>query len=103
MSLISELMKCAKCEHLYGDLLERSQRDEAYECPSCGEWEARRTQAIPHVSTAKTSASTPDVLPKRFDKLRRQQELKKEKSKARTSKDLVSEDKINKELKTLNK
>ncbi len=103
MGWISEMMRCDKCEHLYGDLLDRNHRDDVYECPSCGELASHRIQAVPHVSTAKTSASTPDVLPKRFDKLRRQQELKKEKNKARTSKDLVSEDKINKELKTLNK
>jgi len=103
MSWISELMKCESCDSVYGDLLLRSARDEVHQCVVCCELTARRIQAVPNVSTAKTSVSTPDVLPKRFDKHRRRQELKKELQKAKQKIDKTSEGKIRKELNILNK
>lgn len=103
MAWISELMQCDACDSTYGDLIDRSTRDELQQCLTCGEVAAHRIQAIPHVSTSKTSESIPDVLPKRFNKLRRQQELKKELFKAKQKVDRTDEDKVRKELKTLNK
>jgi hypothetical protein len=97
MALISELMKCEPCGHLAGDLIERSQRDEFHECLGCGEKTAKRTQAVPHINTS--DSATIMAPTKRFDGLRKQQMLKKEKAAARERLDTVTEKKINNEIK----
>lgn len=101
---ISETMLCGACEHTYFDTLERDKRDETYACPECGEVEAKRTWSVPHVSTEKLSETIPDTVAKgRFAHHALKMQLKKAKSKARSSGDRESEKKINKEIKQYDK
>jgi hypothetical protein len=102
MGYISEQMLCGECGHSGTELLDRDKRDEASQCPACESLAYHRTWAVPHVSTEKTSASIPDVVGAgRFDRERTKQTLKKEKARARSSGDKVSEQKINKEMRKL--
>ncbi len=94
----SELLRCAECTHTYEDLIDDKERDNTFKCPECGQESVKRTFGVPNVRTSKTSATFLDGT-KRFDGLRRQQMLKKEKAEARARLDLVSEKKINKEIK----
>ena len=103
-SLISETMRCDACNHTYFDLLERSNRDDTYACPECRTLAAKRTWSTPHVSTEKLSQTLPDVVGTgRFDSLKQQQALKKERAHSREVGDRTSERKIDKELKKVNK
>jgi hypothetical protein len=96
MALVSELMKCEECGHIAGDLIDRSKRDELHECQSCKQITAKRTFSVPHINTS--DSATIMAPTKRFDGLRKQQMLKKEKAEARERRDVVSEKKINKEI-----
>ena len=99
MSYINELLRCADCNHEFEELLERDKRDDTYPCPECGKLEAKRTWGVPHVSTAKTSASMPDAVGKgRFDGIRTAQALRRAKQEARVSGDRESEKKIATEI-----
>jgi hypothetical protein len=104
MSWISETMLCGACDHQYPDTIKRSERDDTYKCPECGEAASKRTWSIPNVSTEKLSRSLPDVVGTgRFDRLKQKQALTKERAAARETGDRVSEKKLTKEIRKVNK
>ncbi len=101
MGYFSEKMRCSdeSCAVTYDDLIDKTQRDEAHECRSCGQITAYRTMTVPNISTSKLSATIPDVVASgRFDRIRDQSMLKKEKARARERGDRETEKKVNKEL-----
>ena len=86
MSWLSIDVICDTCEERYPTLVDRDERNTPLPCEKCDDGTATRTMSVPNVSTEKTSESIPDAVAKgRFDVHRRQQELRKELSKAKAS------------------
>ena len=85
-----------ECGEVFAMLVERAERDNPQECPECGN-KGRRTFAVPHIRTPKTSASFIDGT-KRFGKFRELQKLKELKAGAKADGDRPLEKQIEKEI-----
>ena len=97
----SYVYKCDTCKDTFEAIVNFDER-ETTPCPICETVCVRAwTGWSPNMST-RNSASMPSAVGKgRFDKLREQQSLKKEKAHARETGDATTEKKINREVKKL--
>lgn len=87
------------CNLLFSELVSYEQRETPQKCPKCP-GEGHKTMEGHGINYA--TASLPDGT-KRFDDLRQINKLRKEKAKSRAKGDLESADKIQQEIKRVNR
>lgn len=98
--LESMRLKCIECDHIFDDLIERSERDNQHPCPVCGERAAIRIMAVPYIRTS-DSASHLDGS-RKFHKLRESWALRKAKAQAKERRDRQEEKRLASEITKVN-